>query len=281
MASWSRDKVDSSNINGGNEYTKGSRVSRQHLNAMVNSGLYSQDFAEHLADTPDTTNAGNVGTPSVSFVDNIVGGKTYKKFKFENLKGATGATGATPNISANATTLPAGSSATVSVTGTTENPVLNFGIPKGADGEGGITFVEKDVTLTIFVGTTPSQINKVFDSVNAKFRGINFGNKYVGNVYYSGSPSSQATNVLTVDITGAEDIYITGGVSWSYVDNNSTVYYKNAIPHNTSSNKFVFSQSFTIGMGWDTQVSIPIAFTFTGVYVSLQKEIKNVKSNFN
>jgi len=93
MASWSRDKVDSSNINGGNEYTKGSRVSRQNLNAMVNSGLYSQDFAEHLADTPDTTNAGNVGTPSVSFVDNVVGGKTYKKFKFQNLKGATGATG--------------------------------------------------------------------------------------------------------------------------------------------------------------------------------------------
>lgn len=93
MASWSRNKVDSSTINGGNEYERGDRVSRQNLNAMVNAGLYAQDFAEHIADTPDTTDAGNVGTPSVSFVDNIVGGKTYKKFKFENLKGATGATG--------------------------------------------------------------------------------------------------------------------------------------------------------------------------------------------
>lgn len=128
MASWSRDKVDSSNINGGNEYTKGSRVSRQHLNAMVNSGLYSQDFAEHLADTPDTTNAGNIGTPSVSFVDNIVGDKTYKKFKFENLKGATGATG--NGIASVSKTSTSGLTDTYTITFTNGN-VTTFNVKNG------------------------------------------------------------------------------------------------------------------------------------------------------
>ena len=47
-----------------------------------------------------------------------------------------GATGATPDISiGTVTTLPAGYSATAEMTGTAEAPVLNLGIPKGADGE--------------------------------------------------------------------------------------------------------------------------------------------------
>lgn len=118
---WSRNKVDSNNINNGNEYELGDRVSRQNLNAMVNSGLYSQDFAEHLADTPDTSQAGQVGTPSVSLIDNVVGGKTYKKFKFDNLKGNQGETGysilysnlantssSTQTIEINTVTIPTG-----------------------------------------------------------------------------------------------------------------------------------------------------------------------------
>lgn len=94
MASWSRNKVDASNLNSGNEYSANDQVAREELNAMVNAGLYAQDFAERLADTPDTSDAGTVGTPTVTIVDNIVGGKTYKKFKFSNLKGERGGTGA-------------------------------------------------------------------------------------------------------------------------------------------------------------------------------------------
>ncbi len=53
-------------------------------------------------------------------------------------KGDPGATGATPNIQiGEVTTLNAGADATASITGTTENPLLNLGIPKGADGSGG------------------------------------------------------------------------------------------------------------------------------------------------
>lgn len=53
-------------------------------------------------------------------------------------KGDKGDTGATPNIQmGEVTTLDAGSDATASITGTAENPLLNLGIPKGADGSGG------------------------------------------------------------------------------------------------------------------------------------------------
>lgn len=47
-----------------------------------------------------------------------------------------GAAGKTPDISiGTVTTLPAGYSATAEMTGTAEAPVLNLGLPKGADGE--------------------------------------------------------------------------------------------------------------------------------------------------
>lgn len=52
--------------------------------------------------------------------------------------GSDGADGVTPNFSiGTVTTLSAGSNATATITGTKENPVLNLGIPKGADGSGG------------------------------------------------------------------------------------------------------------------------------------------------
>ena len=181
MADWSRKKVNSSTINEGQEYTKDKNVSVDELNSIVNSGLYSQDFAERLVTNIDTSEVGNVGTPSVSLVagDGATAEKPYKKFKFSNLKGDTGATGATgakgdkgekgdqgiqgekgdqgvqgvqgekgekgdkgdtgvtPNITATATTLPAGSSATVTKSGTAENPAFAFGIPKGDKGEKG------------------------------------------------------------------------------------------------------------------------------------------------
>ena len=50
----------------------------------------------------------------------------------QGVQGETGATGATPNVTIGTiTTLPPGSSATATITGTAENPVLNLGIPEG------------------------------------------------------------------------------------------------------------------------------------------------------
>lgn len=52
-------------------------------------------------------------------------------------KPSRGADGAVPDIQiGTVTTLPAGSNATASMGGTAENPLLNLGIPKGADGQG-------------------------------------------------------------------------------------------------------------------------------------------------
>ena len=54
----------------------------------------------------------------------------------ESLKGEPGKDGVTPNLTIGTVeTLNAGTSATATITGDKENPVLNLGIPKGADGE--------------------------------------------------------------------------------------------------------------------------------------------------
>lgn len=53
-------------------------------------------------------------------------------------QGPKGETGTTPDIQiGDVTTLNPGEQATASITGTPENPILNLGIPKGADGSGG------------------------------------------------------------------------------------------------------------------------------------------------
>ena len=53
----------------------------------------------------------------------------------ESLKATDGKDGVTPNLTIGTVeTLEAGSDATATITGDKENPVLNLGIPKGADG---------------------------------------------------------------------------------------------------------------------------------------------------
>ena len=61
-------------------------------------------------------------------------------------QGEKGDTGAVPNFSiGTVTTLPAGSSASASITGTQEQPVLNLNIPQGQDG----AITNLDTTLTV------------------------------------------------------------------------------------------------------------------------------------
>ncbi|MCQ2443086.1 MAG: glycoside hydrolase family 55 protein, partial [Oscillospiraceae bacterium] len=53
-------------------------------------------------------------------------------------QGPQGLAGSTPSFSiGTVSTLPAGSSATASITGSSSNPVLNLGIPRGATGASG------------------------------------------------------------------------------------------------------------------------------------------------
>ena len=78
------------------------------------------------------------------------GGEVYKLIDLSELKGVKGdigLTGATPNISVSATTLAAGSQATVVKSGNNEYPTFTFGIPAGAAGANGKN-IELQVTST-------------------------------------------------------------------------------------------------------------------------------------
>ena len=68
-------------------------------------------------------------------------------------KGETGQNAVNPNFSiGTVTTLPSDSDATVTLTGTYPNLVLNFGIPKGADGSSGGTEEPVDTTPYMYYG---------------------------------------------------------------------------------------------------------------------------------
>ena len=90
--------------------------------------------------------------------------------------GEQGETGLTPNIQiGNTTTLDEGQSATVSRRGTDENPIFDFGIPKGDTGEAG----QDGAAATIQVGTTttlqPNKNATVTNSGTTSQAVFNFG----------------------------------------------------------------------------------------------------------
>lgn len=116
---------------------------------------------------------GTTFTPSVSASGDLSwtndGGKENPETV--NIKGPQGKTGAkgdpgaTPNLQiGTVTTLPAGSDATASVSGTAENPLLNLGIPKGADGSGGSSSITT-ATETDIAGLLMGEGGKVRKAV--------------------------------------------------------------------------------------------------------------------
>ena len=92
MGKWSGNKVDQNYINNGNEYEQGDRVSREQLNAMVNSGLYVQDFIEDLTKKVEVENPNPNLDPEVEIIDspNASPEKPYKRLKLKNFKGRKG-----------------------------------------------------------------------------------------------------------------------------------------------------------------------------------------------
>lgn len=122
---------------------------------------YSSTGAPQLAgQISDTPNA-YIGLCVDTNADSPTNPKNYTWY---NWKGDNGDTGATPNLQiGTVTTLESGSSATASITGTTENPLLNLGIPRGEGGTGGSEKewkLLKDLTLTENVST----ITEIFDN---------------------------------------------------------------------------------------------------------------------
>lgn len=169
MAEWSREKVESSDLNKGQEWTKNDQVALEELNAMVNSGLYAQDFVEKLVENIDISEIGNVGTPTVELIDGdgATTEKPYKKFKFSNFKGDKGDFGADydslsnkPIINADVSTLSVSSVVVNQIyrhTGTsTENLIKNklyFSngtewVVYGDDGNSKVNFVDSLTTTT-------------------------------------------------------------------------------------------------------------------------------------
>ena len=103
------------------------------------SSTGAPQLAEQISDTPNAYIGLCVDT-NANFPTNP---KNYTWYKW---KGDNGDTGATPNLQiGTVTTLDSGSNATASITGTTENPLLNLGIPKGDTSTGGSS--EKEWTL--------------------------------------------------------------------------------------------------------------------------------------
>ena len=89
-----------------------------------------------------TSTVGLVDTYTINYNDNTT--STYMvtngKIGEQGPQGEKGDTGATPNITTTAITLPEGSQATATISGTAENPLITFGIPKGEHGDSGILY---------------------------------------------------------------------------------------------------------------------------------------------
>lgn len=125
---------------------------------------YSSTGAPQLAgQISDTPNA-YIGLCVDTNADAPINPHSYTWYKWKGEAGAKGDTGATPSLQIGTVeTLESGSSATASITGTTENPLLNLGIPRGEGGTGGSEKewkLLKDLTLT----ETVSAITEIFDN---------------------------------------------------------------------------------------------------------------------
>lgn len=131
------------------------------------------------------------------------------------LKGEPGNDGTTPNLTIGTVeTLPSGSDATATITGDKENPVLNLGIPKGADGQGASG-----------ESTALNSINFRWKQVGVYYPKCQYGIKNaepyeVGNQY----------TALSYDLKGEKKIKFSGACGGSsdryayvFLDNNNTV----------------------------------------------------------
>lgn len=184
------------------------------------------------------------------------------KFNFEDgtsmttsaidIKGAKGDTGDPATIAVGTvSTLPAGSSATVTNSGTASNAVFNFGIPKGDTGTaGGITNINGytgavttgnglsfnsgvlsaiDLNLTdtgtinVSTLTKPAEVTTATGTINYAFN----SDHSIGKVYYYAQLTfgtiSTAKHILiplgkSVTPTGSAYYIQTGGVNWNMTD---------------------------------------------------------------
>jgi hypothetical protein len=131
-----------------------------------------------------------------------------KKVDKGELNGSKGETGETPNLKVGeVNTLPAGENATVTITGTKEEPIINISIPRGEKGEikmvivdelpeigedGTIYYVPKEEATSDDKYDEYTYINNKFEYVGSKTIKID-----LSNYYNKEETDSQISNSLT------------------------------------------------------------------------------------
>lgn len=108
MATLTPKKIVLSNINGGKQYAEGEVVTPDAINAPIEASAYAQALATNQ---PDVSEAGKVGTPTVSIVTASDG---TPRLKFANLKGERGEKGEAGESGTGGSSGGSGGSTTVS-----------------------------------------------------------------------------------------------------------------------------------------------------------------------
>ena len=176
--------------------------------------------------------------------------------------GAKGDTGVTPNFTiGTVNTLESGQSATASITGTTENPVLNLGIPKGAAGSGnGSGTVDTSKTFMTGLHVYSTEVLADLDNMednraylischgvknvpidgNAMACSVGFSNKYIVHVFTS--LGDNRTFIRTKNGTSFG--------SWKELQNNESSNVEVTESPYKGKTIVVFGDSIIAGWGW-------------------------------
>ena len=206
---------------------------------------YFPEGSGSAIDTVSVSVDNNTGVPSATgSVSNGVLTLDFQNIKGEQgpqgkqgPQGPAGATGATPNIQiGDVTTLQPDQQATASITGTSENPLLNLGIPQGqAGGEG---------EWQLFQTITGDGETFSFEWNSLDFNEFIFICKGLTN-------ASEVNSSLRIFINGAEISLISTQGS-----------------NSPSENKYQFAHFKYNGLCWQQQV-MPQANNESGYYVTL------------
>lgn len=116
------------------------------------------------------------------------------------------------------TTLPAGSSATVTNSGTSTDPILNFGIPKGDTGAAGADGYSPEVTITSITG---GHTVKITDEDHPTGQSFNVMDGTVPITKYSQTLSAGSTSVTFTGVTTTANSIVEVATSVSGLEYNS------------------------------------------------------------
>ena len=183
--------------------------------------------------------------------------------------GIRGKDGATPNITVSATTLAAGSSATVTKSGTAENPVFTFGIPKGDKGDtgaSGASYTLPQATSSILGGVTiGSNISVSSGKISLSSKNVTDALGYTPLQNAPVTSVNGQTGAVTISTTDATKVPLNGNrgqlAGYELIGTSSTISETSADACQTGSN--VTINNGTAGTAWTKIVRLTAAVTVT------------------